>query len=162
MEWLFLTSFNDWIVCRLVRDDDNPYLVYSPGISIQGSSEPFRAFLGAILSVVKNVPVKSSNPNIGLDPIKEEEEQDDGPSPEDNIDDSSGEYQGSSGSGADTPPMTRSRGRNSHGNTESELLVHTFLGRYRSLGSFTHLQVTASCPKLPENLRAWTDLYHVE
>ncbi|KAH9981480.1 hypothetical protein BGW80DRAFT_1434619 [Lactifluus volemus] len=76
-EWLFLTCFNYWIVCRLVRDDHHPYLVYSPGISIQESSEPFRAFLGAILSVVKDVPVESSayNPNIKLDSI--EEEQDD-------------------------------------------------------------------------------------
>ncbi|KAH9975465.1 hypothetical protein BGW80DRAFT_1436615 [Lactifluus volemus] len=126
-EWLFLTCFNYWIVCRLVRDDDQPYLVYSPGISIQESSEPFRAFLGAILSVVKDVPVESSayNPNIELDTI--EEEQDDGHLPEDDIDDGSG-----------------------------ELLVHTFLGRYRSLGSFTHLQVTSSSPKLSEDLQVWT------
>ncbi|KAH9973315.1 hypothetical protein BGW80DRAFT_1459207 [Lactifluus volemus] len=96
-EWLFLTCFNYWIVCRLVRDDHHPYLVYSPGISIQESSEPFRAFLGAILSVVKDVPVESSayNPNIELDTI--EEEQGD-------IDDGSGEY-------------------HNRGNTESELLV---------------------------------------
>jgi hypothetical protein len=135
-----------------VRDDDNPYLAYSPGISIQESSEPFRAFLGAILSVVKDVPVESSayNPNIELDTI--EEEQDD-------IDDGS-EYQDSSGSGADTgSPMNRSRDRNSLGNTESDLLVHTFLGRYRSLGSLLHLQVTSSSPKSPENLQVWTRLY---
>jgi hypothetical protein len=152
MEWLFLTCHNHWIVCRLVRDDDNPYLAYSPGISIQESSEPFRAFLGAILSVVKDVPVESSayNPNIELDTI--EEEQDD-------IDDGS-EYQDSSGSGADTgSPMNRSRDRNSLGNTESDLLVHTFLGRYRSLGSLLHLQVTSSSPKSPENLQVWTRLY---
>jgi len=127
MEWLFLTCYNHWIVCRLVRDDDNPYLAYSPAISIQESSEPFRAFLGAILSVVKDVPVESSayNPDIKLDTIEKEK------------DDGSGEYQGSSGRGADNPPMTRSCDRNSRGNTESELLVHTFLGRYRSLGSLT-------------------------
>jgi hypothetical protein len=156
MEWLFLTCYNHWIVCRLVRDDDNPYLAYSPGISIQESSEPFRAFLGAILSVVKDVPVESSayNPNIELDTI--EEEQDDGPLP----DDGSGEYQGSSARGADTgSPMTRSRDRNSRGNTEFELLVHTFLGRYRSLGSLLHLQVTSSSPKSPENRQVWTRLY---
>lgn len=135
-----------------MRDDDNPYLAYSPGISIQESSEPFRAFLGAILSVVKDVPVESSayNPNIELDTI--EEEQDD-------IDDGS-EYQDSSGSGADTgSSMTRSRDRNSRGNTESDLFVHTFLGRYRSLGSLLHLQVTSSSPKSPENLQVWTRLY---
>jgi hypothetical protein len=143
-----------------VRDDDNPYLAYSPGISIQESSEPFRAFLGAILSVVKDVPVESSayNPNMKLDTI--EEEQDDGPLPEYDIDDGSGEYQGSSGRGADTgPPMAHSHDRNSRGNTESELLVHTFLGRYRSLGSLVHLQITSSSPKSPENLQVWTRLY---
>jgi hypothetical protein len=119
-----------------VTDDVNPYLAYSPDISIEESSEPFRAFLGATLSVVKGVPVESStyNPNIKLDTIEEEGEQDDGPLPESDIDDSSGEYQPSSGTEADTPPKTRGHGR---GNTESELLVNTFLGRYRSLGSLT-------------------------
>ncbi|KAI0302510.1 hypothetical protein BC826DRAFT_1089655 [Russula brevipes] len=99
-EWLFLTCYNYWIVCRLVKDDDKPYLAYSPGISIEDSSEPFRAFLGAILSVIKGVPVEPStyNPNIQLDTI--EEEQDDGPL---------------------SSSMTRAR--NSRGNTESELLV---------------------------------------
>jgi hypothetical protein len=129
MEWLFLTCFNYWIVCRLVRDDDNPYLAYSPPISIESSSEPFRAFLGAILSVLKDVPVESSayNPTILLDTF--EEEQDDGPLPEYGIDDGPGEYQGSSGRETDTgSPTTRSRTHNSHGNTEPELLVHTFLG----------------------------------
>ena len=92
MEWLFLTCYKYWIVCRLVRDDDIPYLAYSPGISIQELSEPFRAFLGAILSVVKDVPVESSayNPNTQLDTIEEEQHnqamgrhlQDDGPLPE--------------------------------------------------------------------------------
>lgn len=82
-----------------MRDDNNPYLAYSPrpGISIENSSEPFRAFLGALLSVVKDVPVESSayNPTILLDTI--EEEQDDGPLPEYDIDDRPGEHQGSSG-----------------------------------------------------------------
>ena len=96
-----------------------PFLAYSPAISIEESSEPFRAFLGAILSVVKDVRVESSayNPNITLDTI--EEEQDDGPLPEHDIDDGSG-HQGSSGRGAETPPKARSRHRNSRGNTESE------------------------------------------
>ena len=49
-------------------------------------------------------------------------------------------------------PITRTQ-------TESELLVHTSLGRYRSLGSLIHLQVTTSSPKLPENLQVWTRLY---
>ena len=129
MEWLFLTCFNYWIVCRLVRDDHNPYLTYSPPITIQNSSEPFRAFLGAILSIIKDVPVESNayNPTILLDTI--EEKQDGGPLPEYDIVDGPGERQGSSGRGADTAsPITRSRARNSHGNTEPELFVHTFLG----------------------------------
>ena len=62
MEWLFLSCHNYWIVCRLARDadDSHPYLAYSPEITIKDSSEPFRAFLGAILSVVKDVPVERS------------------------------------------------------------------------------------------------------
>ena len=60
MEWLFLTCLNYWIVCRLVRDDIHPYLAYSSEISIEDSSEPFRAFLGAILSVDKGIPVEPS------------------------------------------------------------------------------------------------------
>jgi hypothetical protein len=142
-----------------VKDDVKPYLVYSPGISTQNSSEPFRAFLGATLSVAKGVPVERStyNPGIQLDTIKEE--QDDGRLPGDDIDDGSGGYQGSSRRGADTgSPMTCSCAL---GNTESELLVHTFLGRYRPLGSLIHLQVTSSSPKSPENLQVWTRLYTI-
>ena len=65
--------------------------------------------------------------------------QDDGPLPEYDIDDD----------------------RNSCGNTESELLVHTFLGRHRSdsITWLTHLQVTSSSPKSLENLQVWTCLY---
>jgi hypothetical protein len=64
-----------------------------------------------------------------LDTIKEEE--DDGPSPEDDIDDDSGVYKGSSGRGAAaSPSMTCSRPPDGHENTESELMVCPFLGRY--------------------------------
>ena len=38
--------------------DDHSYLAYSPEITIKDSSEPFRAFLGAFLSIVKDVPVE--------------------------------------------------------------------------------------------------------
>jgi hypothetical protein len=128
MEWLFLSCHNYWIVCRLVRDDDHPYLVYSPEITIKDSSEPFRAFLGAILSVVKDVPVERSaySSDMELDII--EEEENDGPLPEDD----SGAYQGSSGGRAITShPATRSR---EDENTESELIVRPFLGQYLLLG----------------------------
>ena len=132
MEWLFLSCHNYWIVCRLVRGDDHPYLAYSPEITIKDSSEPFRAFLGAILSVIKDVPVERSaySSDMELDIIEEEEE--DGPLPEDVIGDDSGAYQGSSGGWATTShPATRSR---EDENTESELIVRPFLGRYFFLG----------------------------
>ena len=71
MEWLFLTCHNYWIVCRLVKDDDHPFLAYSPMISIESSSVPFRALLGAILSVVETVPVEPSefSPDMEFDQI---------------------------------------------------------------------------------------------
>lgn len=131
MEWLFLSCHNYWIVCRLVNDDDHPYLAYSPEISIKDSSEPFRAFLGAILSVSKGVPVEASaySSDMQLDTI--EEEIDDGPSPEDDIGYGSGAYSGSSGRAAATgSPMTRNSTLE-HNNAESELMVCPLLGRYR-------------------------------
>ena len=74
MEWLFLSCHNYWIVCRLIKDDDHPYLAYSPEITIKDSSEPFRAFLGAILSVIKGVPVERStySSDMELDIIEHE------------------------------------------------------------------------------------------
>ena len=58
MEWLFLSCHNYWIVCRLARDadDSHPYLAYSPEITIKDSSEPFRAFLGAIYLLSRMSP----------------------------------------------------------------------------------------------------------
>jgi hypothetical protein len=132
IQWLFFSCHNYWIVCRFVRDDHHPYLVYSPKITIKDSSEPFRAFLGAILSVVKEVSVKRSayNFNMELDII--EEGEDDSPSPEEDVDDDSGAYWGSSGGRATTSyPATRSR---EDENTESDLIVRPFLGRYSLLG----------------------------
>ena len=159
MEWLFLTCHNYWIVCRLVRDDNHPYLAYSPKISVEDSSEPFRAFLGAILSVVKGVPVESSvySPDIQLDTI--EEDGDDGPLPEGDINGDSGLDQGNSGRAADTgSPVARSHARDGHKNTESDLMVHPFLGRYLFLGSLIHFQVTSSSPKSAESFQVWIHL----
>lgn len=93
MEWLFLSCHNYWVVCRLVsRNDGTPFLAYSPNYSMRDSSEPFRAFLGAILSVKETVPVQESvfNHHMDLDVIPED--VDDGPLPEHDIDDGSGEY----------------------------------------------------------------------
>ena len=76
MEWLFITCHNYWIVCRLVRDGHHPFLAYSPMISVDDSSVPFRALLGAILSVVKKVPVEPTefNPNMELDTLVQEQD----------------------------------------------------------------------------------------
>ena len=88
-------------------------------------SEPFRAFFGAILSVLKGAHIEPStfNPNIQLDTLIEE--TDEGPLPEDDID----EYPGSSSKGSATePPMTRSRaGRD---NAEPGLMDCPFVGSY--------------------------------
>jgi len=73
MEWLFLSCHNYWIVCRLVKDND----AYSPITSIKDSSEPFRAFIGAMLSVIKDVPVEPSafDPGMELDRVIEDDEE---------------------------------------------------------------------------------------
>jgi hypothetical protein len=125
-------------VCRLVRDDDCSYLVYSPIISIEDSSEPFQAFLGAILSVVKDVPVESSayNPDIQLNTIKDR-----GAEPENDIDDGSGAYRGSLGVGAATGPPTTLRRCNGHGNTESDLMVHQFIDHLSNSSTFRLLRL---------------------
>jgi hypothetical protein len=116
MEWLFLTCHNYWIVCRLVKHDQHPFLAYSPVVSVGNSSLPFRAFLGALLSVIKAVPVEpsESSPNLQLDTIFED--KDDGPLPQDDVDDGSG------GVSANRP-MTR--GRRVHGNVESGLMARS-------------------------------------
>jgi hypothetical protein len=120
-----------------VRDDDHPYLAYSPKISIQDSSEPFRAFLGAILSVVKDVPVDPSaySSDLELDTIEQDGDNDPFPKHGD-----SGEHRGSSdGSATTRKPATGSRVHDEYENTKSELIVRPFRGRYyRSACLFTH------------------------
>ena len=74
-EWLFLTCHNYWIVIRLVtRDNAPPFLAISPLITMEDSSVPFRAFLGAILSVVEGRVIEASvfDGPQGLDAIQEE------------------------------------------------------------------------------------------
>ena len=131
MEWPFLTCHNYWITCRLVKDDDRPFLVYSPKISIKDSSEPFRPFLGAILSVLKGAYIEpcTFNPDMQLDTIIED--TDEGPLPEDDIDDHSGAYSGNSSKGGATEPqMTRYRSRAGHDNVEPGLMVCPFVSSY--------------------------------
>jgi hypothetical protein len=72
MEWLFLTCHNYWIVCRLVRHDDHPFLAYSPRVSIENSSKPFLAFLGCVLSGTQGAAVAPSPFKLDmLDSIQE-------------------------------------------------------------------------------------------
>lgn len=111
-------------MCRLVRDDNYPYLAYSPKISIENSSEPFRAFLGATLSVVEGVSVANSayNPDMQLDTIGDE--GDGGPPPKDDIDDASGLCHGGLSRGQ--PPVHRRPvAKHARGirNTDSDLMV---------------------------------------
>jgi hypothetical protein len=96
-----------------VKDDNYPFLAYSPKISIQNSSEPFRAFLGAIFSVVEGVSVDPSefNPDMALDTIIEEEDEED-VCMEDDKNDGSGmedddsKYVPSSSEGTDTDQLS--------------------------------------------------------
>ena len=111
MEWLFLTCHNSWVAFRLVSGGPNtkPFLAYSPVFTIQDSSEPFRALLGAVLSVKTGVSVQESayHPYTDLGII--DEEVDDGPLPEDDIDDGSGPYHNHSRTSVSpSVPMTRS------------------------------------------------------
>ncbi|KAF8815478.1 hypothetical protein BYT27DRAFT_7333909 [Phlegmacium glaucopus] len=142
MEWLFITCHNYWIVCRLVRDNHHPFLAYSPMISIDDSSVPFRALLGAILSVVKKVPVEPTefNPNnMEFDTLVEE--QDEGPLPEDDIDDGSA-YSASSGEEiANHPPNTPNRHRTGQRKAESGLMI------------------TSSSQNSPESSQVWIHLH---
>ena len=104
MEWLFLTCHNHWIVLRLVKGGSKPpFLAFSPLITMEDTSIPFRAFLGAVLSVVKGRVVEASvfdDPQT-LDTVEEEAPGEEGfPSSGFDGDDGSGEYRGPSGEGS--------------------------------------------------------------
>lgn len=131
MEWLFMSCHNYWIVCRLVKDDDHPFLAYSPMTSIEDSSEPFRAFLGAILSLTDGV--SKFDTSMELDTIIEEDE-DQGPLPQDDIGNGSGAYRSSPSKGTATDrPLTRNLKRGHDEVDESGLMVCPFLHCYLSL-----------------------------
>ena len=141
MEWLFLTSHNRWIICRLVSHPHNPFLAYSQCISIEDSSVPFRALLGAMLSVNNNdsVPASVLNPDVlVLDDIPEED-QGDGSVTEDDADDGSGSYVNSSDSSTSTitsdVPKTRSKDGQARG---PELMVRPILSHFLPAGSLIH------------------------
>ncbi|KAH9066452.1 hypothetical protein EDB87DRAFT_1554143, partial [Lactarius vividus] len=143
MEWLFLTCHNYWIVCRLVKGikKTQPFLAYSPSYSIENNSQPFRAFLGAILSTLNGVPVRPSvyNSRMRLDRIPEDRE--DGPLPEDDIDDSLGAYGGTLRTAVPSRgPITRSRAGTSR--------------QAAGLG----LMITSSSPQFPKSFQLWIHL----
>ena len=141
MEWLFLSSHNHWVVCRLVSDSKNPFLAFSSMLNIKDSSVPFRALLGAILSVTNGVPVstRTFDPQTAvLDPIPEEDSDDSGPLPENDLDDGSGAYSGGSSrfrtrTRAFLDRLSKTLGKRTQdkGN-ESGLMVHPFLHCYLS------------------------------
>ena len=108
-EWLFLTCHTHWIVLRLVKGGGKPpFLAFSPLITMQDSSVPFRAFLGAILSVVKGGVVEDSvfNDPQTLDTIEEDAPGEEGSSSS-NSDggDDSGACRGRSGEGSADRPL---------------------------------------------------------
>ena len=90
-------------------------------ISIQDSSVPFRAFLGALLSVVEDMHVERSEftPGMQLDIIPEDE--DPGVLPEHD------EYSGSSN---DEMPIDPPKTRGHRKKTNSELMVRPCIRQY--------------------------------
>jgi hypothetical protein len=120
-----------------VKDDDNPFLAYSPSFSIEDSSEPFRAFLGAILSVHKGIPVEASKPNTDMRrviAIPEEE--------------------------VPKVQMTRSQTAASGRAPGPGLLVRPILSRFlsASASSLIYSQITRSSPHSPESFQVWVHL----
>jgi hypothetical protein len=89
-----LTCHNDWIVIRLVSGD-RPFIAFSPLITMNDSSVPFRAFLGAILSIVKGEVVEASAFDDGqtLDTINEGAPGPSGSNSDPDSDNGSGGYQ---------------------------------------------------------------------
>ena len=136
-----MTCHNSWIVVRLVGGgSDHPFLAISPLITVEDSSVPFRAFLGAILSDLKGVVVEASefDDNQILEPIDKGEEE--GPPPVSDSDDDSGEYRGRSGQGpVGSGPMTLPRPRYRY-----DLPVHLSLNEPSEihLNRFRHLHHT--------------------
>ena len=113
---------------RLVKEVNQPaFLAFSPFISIENNSVPFRAFLGAILSVASGAVVEASVfvNNQNLAPIDEEQGDGDGDgdgeeespsssSSSSDADDGSGEHRGRPGQESAGPdPITCRRARGS-------------------------------------------------
>ena len=108
LEWGFLTCHNFWIVCRLTKDGNTPFLAFAPTISIKDNSEPFRAFICAFLSATGHGPlVPASTLSSGriaqiLGTIPEKEEEYSQHDSDIDIDDNSSEYKPSPESSQNT------------------------------------------------------------
>jgi hypothetical protein len=141
MEWMFLSCHNYWIVCRLVRrDGGEPFLAYSPCCSIENSSEQFRAFLGAILSVKNGVPVETSafDPELKLDNISEEMGY--APSPEEDIVSSSGK-RGPADVSSMVPTIPSRAITRGQAEEPAGLMVRPILDIFLSVGSLVYSQI---------------------
>ena len=118
-EWLFLTCHNHWIILRLVKGGSKPpFLAFSPLISMEDTSVLFRAFLGAVLSVVKGRVVEASvfHDPQALDTIEEEAPDEEGfPSSGFDGDDGLGAYRRPSGE----EPTGRRSGTRAHHTQDS-------------------------------------------
>jgi hypothetical protein len=98
--------------------------------SVSKTPEPFRAFLGTILSVLKGAYIEPSTFNLDMQLDVIIEDTDEGPLPE-VIDDRPGAYPGISSKGGTTEPqMTRYRSHAGHDNAEPRLMVCPFVGSY--------------------------------
>ncbi len=119
-------------------------------ITMENSSVPFRAFLGAILSVVKGKAVEASvfNREMELDTINEEEEEESPSTPD--ADDGSGKYKGPGKEPIGSGPATRSGDRTAASSKKATLMARTFYAPFYFNGlSEIHLD---RCHHLRPNL----------
>ena len=91
---------------------DHPFLAFSPQITMEDSSVPFRAFLGAPFSAFKGVVVEASvfDEHQILEAIDEDEGGEEGSPHVSDADNDSGEYRARSGQRpVGSGPITRAR-----------------------------------------------------
>jgi len=149
-EWLFMSCHNYWIVFRLVRGGSKPpFLAFSPLITMEDSSVPFRTLLGAILSVVKGGVVDASvfDDNQILNTTNKKEEK--GSESTFDADGGSREYKGCSGQEPAGPgPFTHKHAQD--GSNKAALMVWPFCAPFPLNGpSEIHLD---RCHHLPHCL----------
>ena len=153
---LFRSCYNYWIICHLVRGDDGKaFIAYSPMLSLEDSTKPFQALLGAILSVKHQVPVQTStfNPDMELDDISDDGDTGNVPL-SDVIDNSLGES-----SRTNMVPETCSHLPISQV-TEPWLKVCAVqhLAIFLSIDLLVYLQITSSSPHFPESYQIWVQV----